>query len=328
MPPTRSRRDLLAALPLSGLVAALARAQGPQPVPTGLRVLVGSAPGGPADLLGRVFAQALAPALGVPAVVENRPGASGTLAAAEAVRGAARGSLLVAGMGSTVAAPHLFRQLPYEPARDLLPVAVLASSPMVLVAPRTLAVDDAQGLQRAAQAHGARGLAYASSGLGSANHLCALALVEALSLPAVHLPFQGDTLAQGALVAGDAQFMFMAPNVALPLVASGRLRALAVSQDRRLPQLPATPTLGEFGLPGLACRAWTIAFAPLASPVAWRERIGKAWAAALAQPGVRQRLEALGLQAPADSGPEAAAALLHEERQRMARLMPGMNIER
>jgi tripartite-type tricarboxylate transporter receptor subunit TctC len=285
-------------------------------------VLVGSSPGGPADALARLLAEAMTASRLTVAVVENRAGGGGTIAAAEASRARTnQATVLVAGMGATVAAPMLNPRLRYDPERDLTPVALLATGLTVLVVPRELPADTPADLVTLARAAPGGGLTYGSSGHGSANHLCAEQFREAAGTAMLHVPFQGDAQAVASLISGDLQLMFMAPNVALPQIASGRLKALAVSGDQRLALLPEVPTMREVGLQEVECRPWTMAFVPSTAPAAAHERIRQAWSAALTRPEFRRRIEELGFT-PGDAIESELQTVLSDTSRRLRRALP------
>lgn len=283
------------------------------------RVLVGAPPAGPADFLARLFSDALAGVHGPGAVVENRPGASGTIAARAVARSRPDGhTLLVAGAASTVAAPLLYPKLGYDPGQDLVPVALLGGSALVLVVPESLPARTVQALVALAQAlPGA--VSYGSSGPGSAAYLCAELFASTVGITMLHVPFSGDAQAQNDLLSGEVQLMFMAPNVALPHVMAGRLRALAVTATQRLPSLPEVPTLEEAGLEGFAYSAWIMAFAPAHTPLPVAEQLAQAWSRAVLQPSMRNRLQAAGLQAQERlDGVDALRRFFEAEQQRLA----------
>ena len=287
-----------------------------------VRILVGTSPGGPADLLARLFGEAVGTHLGAPFMVENKPGASGTIAARAASSAQPDGkTVLVAGIASMMAAPYVYPRLGYNPARDLVPIGILATSVLVLVASPALPVQNVQALIALARASRPLMLTYGSAGNGSVNHLCTELLSAAARVPFRQIPFAGDGPASNSLLAGDVQFMFMAPNLALSLAKAGRLNVLAVSGLERLGALPDVPTMAESGFAGFECRPWTMAFVPSATPRTTIDRLAQAWTAALQLSATRARIEAAGLEAPRAAGMAEAAAFLRAEQARLGPVM-------
>lgn len=306
----------LAAMVLSYSSGIPAQAQTPP-----VKVLVGTSSGGPADLLARLFAEAVRTAFGVPTVVENRPGAAGTIAARAASYAPANGqTLLVAGMGTMVVAPYLYPRTGDEAARGLVPVGKLASSSMVLVVTPSLQASTAQQLAGLARAAAPRTLTYGSAGHGSVNHVCAELFAVAAGISSHHVPFSGDAAAGNSIMAGDVQFMFMGPTVALPLVKAGRLRALAVTGASRLSSLPDAPTMMESGFAGFECRPWTMVFVPTGTPPARQDALSRTWTEALKLPGTRARIEAAGMEPAEPGGRLEAAAFFRAEQLRYGQL--------
>lgn len=316
MPTGTVRRALNLALLATACVVMPAGADPPP-----LRIVVGSTAGGPVDLLARLFRDAAAAKTGASAHVENRPGAAGTVAAQSVATSTADGrTVLVAGMGSTVAAPHLFSNLRYRPSQDLRPVTLLATSGLVLVVP----VEGPRSVRELAMRErpADRGeVLYASSGLGSANHLCAEDFALRAGFAARSIPFHGDAHAQASVVQGDVAFMFMAPNVAMPLERAGRLRILATTGRLRAPALRQVPTVAEAGFPGFECLAWAMVFVPSHTPDAAATALARAWMSSLEEPRVRAAIEASGMQPPASASPDEAERLLDAERARLGRLL-------
>lgn len=293
-----------------------------------LKLLVGAAPGGPADFLARLMADAMAPHLGQPLVVENKPGASGTFAADAAVKSAPDGhTLLISGPAAVVNAPHVIARLPYDPARDLTPVAVLGAGAFVLAVSASLPVRTLDELAAYARANPGA-LNYGSGGVGSSGHLAGELYSQTVGVRMTHVPYKGDGPAMNELLGGQLQLMFTAPNVAIPHARSGRLRILAVTSRDRLSALPQTPTMIEGGVPDFEYLGWIVAFAPSATPSAVLQALQAAWSKARMAPALRQKLEDMGMQAPERlAAADAVGPFLRSEHARMSRIVKAAGIK-
>lgn len=279
--------------------------------PSVLKLLVGSPPGGPSDFMARLFAQALAPRLGRAVVVDNRPGASGMLAAEQASRARPDGlTLLVTGPAAVAVLPQGDHPPRYDPLTDLVPVCLLGAGAFVLVVHPSLQVPDVAALEALARTSP---LSYASGGLGSSNHLCTELFATRGQTRYNHVPYKGDGQAVQDLLAGRVHFMFTAPNVAWPHLKSGRLQALAVTTRQRLPSLPATPSLAEHH-PDFTYMGWVMALAPAGSPAPLLDQLHRHWQEASRQPELQQRLRALDMESPhlGDSRHQVQAFFLQE----------------
>lgn len=280
-----------------------------------LTLLVGGPPGTPGDLLARTISAPLGEALGRPVVVENRPGAAGTVALAAVAR--ARGDADTWGIFGLQAAvaPGLLRAVPYDTRKDLVPVRQLSTVSNVLLVRADGPVHSVSDLVR----HAREGeLAYASGGTGTPAHLAGELFRQELDLRLKHVPFNGPVAGIGALVGGHVDLMFATAPAALPLVSAGRVRALATSGAQRLPALPALQTLGELGWPSVRVVDWHGVVAPAAIAPERVARMADALEQVLASPAVRQRLAAAGLEPVAASGPDAFRRFLDDEMQRWA----------
>lgn len=263
--------------------------------PSVLKLLVGSPPGGPSDFMARLFAQAMAARLGLPVVVDNRPGASGVMAAEQVVRARPDGhTLLVTGPASVAVLPHLERPPRYNPMTDLVPVCLLGAGAFVLVVHPSLHVQDVAALETLARTSP---LSYASGGLGSSNHLCTELFAARGQTHYSHVPYKGDGQAVQDLLAGRVHFMFTAPNVAWPHLKSGRLQALAVTTRHRVASLATVPCLAEHH-PDFEYLGWIMALAPAGSPEARLDLLHQQWLDACRQPELQQRLQSLDMEGP------------------------------
>ncbi len=298
-----TRRAALAALSLLA-TPRLARAEWPErPV----RILVAFPPGAATDVLARVLANAISPALGQPVLVENRPGAGGNIATVAVRRSPADGTVFLAHSVAFAVNPSLYRNAGYDALADLEPVALLASTPNIITAnPDKLDVRTLPELIAAARA---RPLDYGSSGTGTTTHLGMELLFRSLARVEVqHVPF-GPAQAVTAVVGGQVPIGSTSLPPALAMVREGRLRAIAVTGARRDRSLPDVPTVAEQGFPGFEALTWFAMMAPSGTPPAVTDRMNAEINRALGLPEVTQRLAAAGFAPDARSRADFAAFL-------------------
>jgi tripartite-type tricarboxylate transporter receptor subunit TctC len=316
--------------------AASAQPGGPPPWPSrALRIVVPFGPGGPADLAARLLAPELQRGLGQAVVIENRPGADGNIGSAE-VAGASDGHTLLMGSVSTHAInPLLSRRLPYDAVKDFAPISLVATVPLVLVinpaVAQALGVRRLSDLLHAATAQPGR-LHIASGGNGHPSHLAGELFKRLTQTYMLHFPYRSTTSAQQDVIAGNMDLMFDALPSALPQIRAGKLLPLAVTSARRSPGLPELPTVEEAGGPalkGFEASAWIGLFAPSGQPAEQLARLQRDAVAALASPGLRERLSARGMLANGSGGPEFAA-LIAAETAKWARVveLSGVKVDR
>ena len=286
------RRHLL--LAPAALLAAPALAQGSFPNRP-IRLVVAFPAGGPTDVLARVIGERMAAELGQPVVIENRGGANGNIAAEAVGKMDADGYNLLYNTSSIAISRALYKRLAYDVERDLVPVALTAAAPSLLVVNPTLPVRNAAEFASWARANSGK-ISYSSGGVGNISHLQAFMLMRNLGAEAVHVPYRGTAAALTDVAAGNVQFMIDAFNTALPLAREGRVRAIAVTTNRRSAQLPDIPTLSESGLmpPGFDLGIWQGIMAPARTPPEVVARLNQAVNAALRDPGVAGRVDQMG----------------------------------
>jgi len=303
---------LLLACPLDGIA---------QSFPTRpVRLVVPLSPGGFVDVPARMLAPRLAAALGQPFVVENRPGAGGTIGAAEVAKAPPDGYTLLFAATPLVIGAHLYRALPYDTLRDFAPIALVGSGPYVLVVNAgRLPVASVRELIAAALAQPGK-IDYASSGNGSAQHLVG-ALFNAMAGVALnHVPYRGSGPAMQDLLGGQVAVSFAGvPNV-LSAIRSGRLRALAVTTPSRWSELPEVPTLAESGVPGYEATLWLGLAAPAAAPAEIVGRLHAETAKLLQDPELQRSFRAAGIEAHA-LGPREFAAFLAAEHEKWGKVV-------
>lgn len=234
--------------------------------------------GGATDGLVRLYAESLGRLLGRVVVVDNRPGAGGTIGMAQAARGAADGTTLVFVSGSMATAPSLYPSLPYDTLRDFAPLGLFVRAPQVLLVHPALPARSVTEL--VALARGAPGrLNYASGGNGTSSHIAFELFRRAAGIEMEHVPFRGTAAAMNALLSGTVQAMIDTATTALPQLRAGRARGLAVTPAARTPLAPELPTLAESGLPGFEFGGWGALMAPAGLPPAIAARLQQAMAA-------------------------------------------------
>ena len=311
------RRTLLAlstALPLGPFAAAPAAWAQPAPNwPTQpLRIVVPYAPGGPTDIPARLLAEELSKVLPQRPVVENRTGA-GVVVGTDVVAKATDGHTVLYTTISHAVLRPLFPRLPFDPVADFAPVALVGQIPMVLMVNKDLPANKLQDLIRLYRDNPGK-YDYGSSGNGGALHLASeLFLRQAGGLQVAHVPYRGSAAAMPDLLNGTLSMMLDVANNALPYVRRGEVKALAVSAERRLPQLPDVPTFQEQGLPDYEAYTWHMVLTPKAVPEAMVRRLNAAVNRVLAEPAVQKRLEDLTMQVRSDSTPESTAQWLQAE---------------
>jgi tripartite-type tricarboxylate transporter receptor subunit TctC len=312
-----SRRTLL--LAFLAAVSVSAGAQSSRPI----RIIVPFAPGGGNDVFARQMAKSLGELRNQSIIVENKPGAGGNLGTEQVVRSAADGTTLLLGHTGTVSInPALYKQLKYDPQKDLIPVAMFASSPLVLVVPSSSAIKTVADLLALARAS-PNTLNYASSGSGTGGHLTGELLEELGGVKLSHIPYKGTAPALTDLAGGQVQMMFSVIPPALALVKSGRLRALAVTGSKRLPSLPEVPTVADSGIAGLASFESSLTYgilAPRGTSVELVRELSLQMLKVAATPEFQSRLEVDGA-VPLIGGSADYAALIKKESAKWAEIV-------
>lgn len=258
-----------------------------------LRILVGSPPGGGTDIMARTVGEKLAESLRQAVVVENRPGASNTLAA-DVMLGAPHDgyTLLLGNVSSHAIAPHLLK-LRFDPVNDFAPIALVAVVPNVLIVNDTVSAKTPRDLVAAMKANPGK-YRFASSGAGSTQHLAGEALKLNSKVDIVHVPYKGSSQAITDLIGGHVEVNFDTLPSAIGQIRAGRVKALAVTTPRRSAQLPDVPTLAEAGVTGIEISTWYALYAPSRTPKEVVARLQREVAAILRQPDVQKRIESVG----------------------------------
>ena len=286
-----------------------------------VRLMVGFAPGGAADIVARSLQPGLSRVLGQPVVVENKPGAGSSIAAEFVARSQPDGyTMLIASPSSILVNPLLTPKASFVPLRDLAPVSKVSASPLVAAVNPSLGISNLRDLIAHLKQNPGK-LNFASSGNGAAPHLAAVLFMRVAGVQMVHVPYNGGAPAVQSLVAGDTQFYFATPPSVLPLVQAGRLRALAVTSREPSPLVPGVPGMTEAGLPDFEISFWYGFFVPAGTP---REAVSKLYQATsqvLALPETARGLAREGTEVSGSRSPEDFAAFLAEDAKLWARLI-------
>ena len=297
-----------------------------QPYPTKpVRMVVAQSPGGNADFIARVFAQRLGERLGQQFVVDNRPGAGGTIAAELVARGSPDGYTLLLAPTAYGINPALYAKLPYDPQRDLAPVSLLASSSAVVVVSPQMQVRTVAELIALAKSQPGK-IHYGSSGVAAANHLAGELFRSMAGIEIVHVPYKAATAALVDLTSGRIQLMFASPPSVMGLLRSGKLRAIATAGTKRAAQLPDVPTVTESGLPGFQNTIWQALLAPARTSKAVIDRLHGEIADIVKQPELRERLQADGSE-PIGSTPAELAAHIGAEIARWTKVVKAIGLK-
>ena len=291
-----------------------------QPAPDkALRIVVPFGPGGGSDIFARLISPKLSESLRQPVVVENRPGAGGTLGADLVAKAPPDGNtLLLSDSGAYTISPSLYPNLPYAP-KDLAPVINLALFGNVLVAPLRLQAGNVVELVALDKASPGR-LSIASSGNGTSPHLTAELFKMATGLKLVHVPYKGSGPAIADVTGGQVDLVFTGFASVASLIKGGKVKALAVTTPARIAELPGTPTVAESGYPGFESYISQGVFAPAGTPREVVSRLNREIASALRHPEVAERMRQLSLE-PHDNTPEQFGAWLSRQSELWARVI-------
>jgi tripartite-type tricarboxylate transporter receptor subunit TctC len=316
------RAALAAAITLHGFTPSAAAADYPtKPI----RVLVGFAPGGSADIIARAVGQKLAEAFRQSVVVDNRSGASGIIATDLVAKAEADGyTLLEATMTTHGIGPHLYRKLPYDAVKDFEAVALLVRIPLVMFVNASVPAANLKEFVAATNASPGK-FGYASAGSGSPPHLVAELFKLKTGAQLTHVPYKGTGAALPDVVSGQVHMMVDGPPPFLPFVKAGKLKALAAASEKRNPSLPAVPTFAEAGVPGMEAGLWYGILAPKRTPKATVAKLNGEINRALAQPDLRERFAAMSVEI-LGGAPEVFARYIESELKRWGEVVRAANI--
>jgi tripartite-type tricarboxylate transporter receptor subunit TctC len=322
-----ARRRTLGALGAAAacaLVPGAARAQGFPSKP--IRLVCPLPPGSPSDVLARALAERVSAAWGQPVVVDNRPGATGAIGLDAVAKAAPDGHTVGILFMTHTVLPTLFGKLPYDTERDIVPVSNLVWLYNVLVVPEASPIRSVQDLMRVAREQPGK-LNYASGGNGSPAHMVAEFFKQRADLRIVHVPFKGPADAVQGLMGAQVDLMFATTSAAVPQVRAGRLRPLVVTSPQRLAALPDVPTMAEAGVTGWDVREWQGVAAPAGTPPELVGRWNAELAKSMADPGVRERLAALGMNVAAPNTAQEFAGLVKAELGRWSAMVKTLGLK-
>jgi len=289
-----------------------------------VKLVVPVPPGGSADLVGRLIANAVTGELGQPVIIDNRAGAAGSVGTASALKSPADGYTLVqCSIGSCAINPSLYKDVGYDLFKDMTPVILLGSSINVLTVNKDSGIQSVKDLVEQAKR---KPMAYASSGVGASNHLAAELLKKMASIEMTHVPYKGSGPAITDLIGGQVPVFFDNEPSILPFIKQGKVRALAVTGKTRSANLPEVPTMEELGFPGFVIEPWYAFAAPTGTPEQAIRRLNTAFNNALRQQAVRDRMASMGIT-PAGGPPEVLGRLIRSEYTRWAELIQTQGIK-
>jgi tripartite-type tricarboxylate transporter receptor subunit TctC len=289
-----------------------------------IRFVVGFPAGGGADLAGRSVAQKLAEQFGQNVLVDNRPGASGNIAAELVAKSAPDGHTLFVSTITLSTNASIYAKLPFDAQRDFAPISLLTTVPIVIVVHPSLPARTARDLIGIAKARPGE-LAFASAGNGTAGHLSGEMFKQMAAVALTHVPYKGSPPALTDLLGGQVPIMFDGLNTSYPHVRAGKVRALAVTTKKRAAVVPDVPTLDETGLAGFDAATWTGLLAPAATPAPVLDRLNSEVVRALNAPDVKERLVGLGSEI-APMTRDQFAAYLRDEIAKWARVVKAAGI--
>ncbi|HYD59179.1 MAG TPA: tripartite tricarboxylate transporter substrate binding protein [Noviherbaspirillum sp.] len=308
-------RLLLAAVLALGSMAALADSWPSRPI----RFVVAAPGGSSLDVIARIVGEKLKERLGQPVVIDNIPGASGTIASGTVTRAAPDGHTLLMSYNGPLAFTQFLTTLPYDPQKDLAPVIQTSSQPNVLVVPASLPVKTVAELISHAKSRPGK-LNYASVGNGSSSHLTMELFKGMTDLYVVHIPYNGAPPAALSVATGETQMLFSVPTVVMQHLRSGKMRAIAVTSATRFPLLPDLPTVAESGLPRFEALTWNGIMVPAGTPPEIVQRLNREVDAILRLPDVKARLNGAGLE-PVGGSPEQFKVLIAAEAKKWSEII-------
>ncbi len=292
-----------------------------------VRLIVPFAPGGQPDIVARSLAEPLSRALGQTVIVENRPGAGGNIAADFVAKATPDGTTLLVGTNGPLAvSPALYRNLPYDPLKDLAPVTLVGTSPNLIAVNGSLGISTLAALVARAKAEPGK-LNFSSVGKGSISQLSMELFDSVAGISMVHVPYNGGAPAVTALVAGDVQVLSLNPTALIPQVESGKVRVVAQTGAHRSPLVANVPTVAESGYPGFEAAVWMAIMAPAATPREAIERLNAALVKIIRDPAMKQSLWDKQWIDPVGSSPAEVTTVLRAEKAKWARIVKDAGIE-
>ena len=312
---------LLAMLLLAGAGAAFAQGYPNRPI----HVLVPWPPGQATDLAARMVAEKLVPVLGQPLVIDNRPGAGGTIGAEAVTKLPADGYTLFAGSSGPISISPNVQKVPYDPVRDFSPISLIATNPFVLVANASIPANNVKELIALLRVNPGK-YSFSSSGSGATAHLMTVLFNSMANVTATHVPYKGSSQAVTDVVSGQVAYTIETVPAIISFVKSGRLKALAVSSAKRSTSMPELPTIAEAGnLPGYDMFGWIGYMAPAGMPRDISARLSAEIRKVLQDPEIKQRFLALGLE-PEGNSPDEFAEFIKNKLARYGSIVKQANV--
>jgi tripartite-type tricarboxylate transporter receptor subunit TctC len=308
----------------ASLALACVTAQAQQYPSRPIRVIVPFTPGTGMDIIARSVGPKLSDRLGQAVVIDNRPGASGNLGAELVAKSAPDGYTLMISANPLIVAPHLYRNVPYKPLTDFAPISLAAYGTLLLAAHPGAKINSVPDLIAQAKVNPGK-ITYASPGVGTPHHMSMELLKDLTGTNLLHVPYKGSAGAVTDTLGGQINVMFIPIHIAMPLVKSGKLKALAVGSPKRHPSAPDLSTLTEVGIKGADVDMWYGYFGPKSTPAAAVTKLGNELRAILALPEIKTTLANVGMDA-ASSTPAEFAALMKREDTRWAAIIKKNNI--
>ena len=307
------KRIALAALALAAALPILADTWPSKPV----KIIVPFGPGGFTDVVARILQKELAPVLGQPIIIENRPGAGSTIGTDAVAKSPPDGYTLAMVSTTHVISPHLYKKMTYDPIKDFAPVMKLVEGPYVMVVHPSLGVSTVQEFVALAKKR-PNEIFFASSGNGSAQHLVGALFMQMAGVKLTHVPYKGSNAAMQDLLGGQVKLSFVGMPNAIPNL--GKLKALAVTTTKRSPDLPDVPTMDEAGVKGYEATIWLGMLAPKGTPREIVDKLNADIRKVLADPEARKLMRKAGVEV-APSSPEAFQALMEQELDRWGKVV-------
>jgi tripartite-type tricarboxylate transporter receptor subunit TctC len=287
-----------------------------------ITIVVSFGAGGTADILARMIGEELSTALGQPVVIENRPGAGGNLGAQTVARAAPDGyTLLMSGSPTHSVGPHLFKNLSFDPMKDIPPVAMIATAPNLLVVNSNLPVKSLKELVQLARDKPGT-VTFSSAGIATSGYLAAEMLKSTAKLDMSHVPYKSGPEAVTGVLSGDVSFIFFTVPALLPQVKTGKLRVLAITGAERSSLVPDVPTVAESGFSDFDVQAWFALFAPKGTPEPVVQRIAAEVEKILKRPDIREKMAKLGAE-PRFMNPKQLTDFVAVESPRFGKLLEG-----
>lgn len=292
-----------------------------------IRIVVPFTPGGAPDVLARILSEGFQNQLGVPVLVENRPGYGGNIGADLVAKSEPDGYILLIGtVGIHAINGALFEKMPFDPVKDFTPISFLASTPNVLVVSKSLGINNLPELITLAKAKPNQ-LTFGSSGVGTSLHMSGELLKEMTGIQIRHIPYKGRSQSLPDLVSGRITMLFDNLSSSLPLIKAGKIQALGVTSLKRSPAAPEIPTLAEQGLTGFEAISWFSLMAPANLSPSLQKQLNELVRQMLESEEVKKRLLASGLD-PAPGSPQALNALIQSESKKWGRVISQSGIQR